>query len=131
MRLSLNIGIVVDFGGILGQANTDSSSDLEDQVSDWNLDESDFDSLVLPITGATALVGLQKTANAVEQIARDTSERSLLNRLALFIGPAINIGPIYLTAGPCIGGFGCFAVGAGINLGRFGIGFLIPIWKWW
>jgi len=27
--------------------------------------------------------------------------------------------------------FGCFAVGGGLRFDLVGIGFLIPIWKWW
>jgi len=128
---SLDIGVVVDFGGILGQAETDDPENAIETISDVTDGIGDsIDGYTLPFIGV-GLVGLSQTAKAVEKTTEEATQKGLLERVALYIGPSLNLKFVYLTTGVCIGGFGCFAIGGGVRFGSFGIGFLIPIWKWW
>ena len=130
---SIDIGLVVDLGGLIGQAETSNPESTLDDISDGadTIGNSvDIDSITLPIVG-TSLIALSQTAKAVEEATKQASEQGMLERLAFYIGPSINLGFIYFTAGACLGGFGCFAVGGGLRFGSFGIGVLIPIQKWW
>ena len=129
--LSLDVGLVIDLGGVFGQAETDDPGEAMDTVGDVADGIGDsVGSYTLPFIGA-GLIGLSQTAKAVEQATTEATEKGWFERLALYVGPSLNLKFVYLTAGVCVGGFGCFAVGGGIRLGSFGIGFLIPIWKWW
>ena len=129
---SLDLGLVVDLGGVFGQAETDDPGEAFEGIGDAaDGIDIDIDSYALPLIGAGAVAALSDTAKAVEKTTEEAAEKGIVDRLAFYIGPSINLGPIYFTAGACIGGFGCAAVGGGLRFKSFGIGVLVPIWKWW
>jgi len=128
---SLDVGLVVDLGGVFAQTETRDPGETMDNIGD--ITDGIGDSVggyTLPFVGA-GLVALSQTAKAVEETTKQAAEKGLLDRLAFYIGPSVNLGFLYFTMGPCIGGFGCLAIGGGFRFGSFGIGVLIPIWKWW
>lgn len=119
--LELGLGVVVDFGGIIGDAGTDHESvgDLADGMTS------------VAVIGGGLAGFATKSAKAVEDAKADSIEAGWWNSVAFYIGPILRIGFLYVTAGACLGGFGCFAVGGGIALGSLRVGVLIPLSKWW
>ncbi len=67
----------------------------------------------------------------VSSFAQSAQNTSKSLQFALFAGPEISIGPIFLTGGVCFGQFGCLAIGGGVHHKGFGGGILIPIWPLW
>ncbi len=143
MEFGLALGLVIDLGPVLGQGDTDGetagniASNVGDGIADADIDLGDnfsetptwtqrvLTTIILFITSTTLLIA-QQTQKAAEKTT------SWYHHVALYIGPEVSFGPFYLTAGGCFGGFGCLAIGGGINLGKnFGIGVLFPIWIWW
>lgn len=146
MGIGLAIGIVFDLGGILGQAEGDNGGD---GASDGGGGGGGFISHIADTVGGVVdrrgmiRVPWKNIPLAMKFLlsgslmlplmahAAETTERSFGSRIALYVGPVFDIGRLYLTAGACLGGFGCAAGGGGIYLGPIGLGVLFPFWKWW
>lgn len=92
-------------------------------------------SMVVPKTQwfTRTILTLQIVFLSILSLAAQATEKASQGlQFALYAGPELSIGPVFLTCGACMGQFGCFAVGGGINIGKnWGIGILIPIWIWW
>lgn len=147
MGIGLAIGLVIDLGGLLGQAEggsdtaSDSSgggessflSDIADAIG-GTIDERGM--IQIPIRNIPKAIKalwmlpvlLPSLAHAADHAS---GGRAWYQNFALYIGPIIDIGFIYFTIGACLGGFGCVAGGGGLKFGNFGIGVLFPFWKWW
>lgn len=145
MGIGLAIGLVIDLGGLLGQGegagdgNTETGgggggflSDVADavggivderrmiQVPFRNIPKAIKNFRMLPLLVPSLALAADKAGG-----------KAWYHNFAFYIGPVIDVGFIYFTAGACLGGFGCLAGGGGLKLGNFGIGVLFPFWKWW
>lgn len=146
MKMKLAIGLVIDLGGLLVQgergiggdtANSgggggDFLSDVADAVGgivdERRMIQVPFRNIPKVIKNFRMLPLLIPTlALAADKVVG----KAWYHNFAFYIGPVIDVGFIYFTAGACLGGFGCLAGGGGLKLGNFGIGVLLPFWKWW
>lgn len=129
---SFDVGLVVDFGGVFGSGESDDPGDIAEMLSNL-ADDGKSNTLALPVLATISAFLMAFFGSIATALANTTNgeDRGWLSRLALYVGPSINLGPIYLTTGACIGGFGCFAAGGGIRFGNFGIGILIPLHLFW
>lgn len=127
--ISFDVGLVFDLGGFFIAGETDEPGDIADGLGDIGDSVDVFDSW-LPFAATGALLS-SFFGSVAEAASNAAEEKGFFSSLALYVGPSINLGPIYLTTGACIGGFGCWAAGGGIRFGSFGIGILIPIGNWW
>lgn len=147
MGLGLAIGIVLDLGGLIGQGEgsgdgeTSSGggggdgilSDIADSVGGI-VDERRM--IQIPLRNIPkAIKALRNLPLLVPSLAlaadKATGGKAWYQSVAFYIGPIIDVGFIYFTAGACLGGFGCAAGGGGLKFGNLGIGVLFPFWKWW
>lgn len=150
MSFGLAIGVVIDLGGILGQGEgsiggdgaSDGGGGGGDIISDAASGIADAVGGIVDRRGLIqvpwkniprALKVLSSGVLVAPMMAHaaETAERSFGSRIAIYVGPVLNIGWFHLTVGACFGGFGCAAGGGGINLGPIGLGVLFPFWKWW
>lgn len=164
MKVDIAIGVVVDFGGVVGQGQSglgNSSGDVgcldcdtdycgnghhhsacdSDYGGGCDSDLSDSDCSITALDrvkeqlslwfGRVALTIQLMILSTIFAFAHGTEKISRGIQFAFYIGPTVSFGPLYFTCGACIGQFGCFAVGGGIQFGGWGIGILIPIWPWW
>lgn len=148
MGFGLAIGLVIDFGGLIGQGETapgmgDSSSDgggggawesLADSVGGI-VDERRM--IQVPLRNIPRAIKVLRSTPlllpslAMAATAEKVGDKPFYRHIALYIGPVLSLGFFYGTAGICFGGFGCFAGGGGLKFGNFGIGVLFPILKMW
>lgn len=147
MSIGLAIGLVIDLGGLLGQGEGASGGSTETGGGDGG---GDFLSDVADMVGGVVderrmiQVPFRNIPKAIKNFrmlpffvpslalaAEKTGSKAWYHNFAFYIGPVIDVGFLYFTAGACLGGFGCLAGGGGLKLGNFGIGVLFPFWKWW
>jgi hypothetical protein len=146
MGIGLAIGLVIDFGGLLGQGEVGGGGDTEtggggvgdilSSVADavgGIVDERRM--IQVPLRNIPKVIKnfqiLPLLVPSLALAADKTAGKAWYQNFAFYIGPVIDVGFLYFTAGACLGGFGCLAGGGGLKLGSFGIGVLFPFWKWW
>ena len=146
MGIGLAIGVVINFGGLLGQGDGAGGSDAGSDGGGGDGILSDIASTIGGIVDERRMIqvpfrnipraikGLRTLPLLIPSLALAADQaggKAWYNNFALYIGPVIDIGFIYVTVGACLGGFGCLAGGGGLKFGSLGIGVLFPFWKWW
>jgi hypothetical protein len=141
--LGVAIGIVVNLGGLIGQAEGDGVdgigeggegflSGIADAVG-GSFDERRM--LRIPLKNIIRAMKVIPTLPilfpSLAFAASGGKVQPWYSHFAFYIGFLLDLKIFYLTLGACLGGFGCLAAGGGIKLGNFGIGLLFPIMKWW
>lgn len=161
MALGLAIGIVIDLGGVLAQGevapvSSDNGGDGVDGRDSGGFSislpsvSSTLDCVAVAVGGYVDARGMVRVPfrhipralkflrsapfllpGVVCASSAEQAEKSFLHSLAFYVGPILEWKFVYVTVGACLGGFGCLAGGGGLMFGRFGIGVLVPFWKWW
>lgn len=146
MGIGLAIGVVIDFGSVIGQAEAAGGGETSSGGGGGDGILSDIaDSVGGIVEKGMIQVPLKNIPKAIKVLSnlplfvpsiamaadKAGGEKAWYQNVAFYIGPIIDVGFIFFTVGACLGGFGCAAGGGGLKFGNFGVGVLFPFWKWW